>query len=774
VTTETLDGSVERITYYNEENGYTVLRLRPKDTQGLRQMLDREGFITVVGNFPALQPGEMVKFEGSWANHTQYGKQFSAKNATPVLPNTADGIRRYLGSGIIKNVGKRTADQIVDHFGEDTIRVLDQTPERLSEVPGLRQARIALIIQSWAENSRLKSVMVFLQGQGIGTSLAMRIVREYGDQTIAKVRQNPYQLARDIRNIGFKTADRIARSLGLPADSPERIEAGILYALDTLLNDGHVYAPRLLITERVIDLLALQSDDDAAPPADEDDAEAMMLNSPYKALIDTAISALHNQDEIVIENVPDPSPQAALDADTGSPVKIEAIYLRPMFLSEKGAARKIRDMLNTPTTRLHKAKNFGWVKFFSLLGSHDRIKLSLQQQAAVEAALANKISVLTGGPGTGKTTTLRAVIKALETLKVSYELASPTGRAAKRLAEATGRPARTLHRLLGFSPEEGGFQHNEDEPLQTDMLIVDEASMLDLTLFYSLLKALTPDMHLMLVGDIDQLPSVGAGDILRDVIASGVAHITRLNVIFRQADDSQIVANAHRINQGEMPVLDNQSSDFFMFNADSPEAAADLVVDVVRRRIPERFNYDPLNEIQVLAPMYKGGVGIQVLNEKLQAALNPPGRMAERKFNGQVYRVGDKVMQTKNNYEKDVYNGDIGRISAIDFAEETILVSVDERDVEYTFSDMDELVHAYAVTVHKSQGSEYPVVVMVVMPQHHIMLQRNLLYTGVTRAKKMVVLVGAKRAVAIAVNNAKVADRYTALDWRLAKAIGRA
>src|SRR5258708_6793314 len=437
-----------------------------------------------------------------------------------------------------------------------------------------------------------------------------------------------------------------------------------------------------------------------------------------------------------------------------------------MYRSEKGTARRMLNMIEAPTSRLHNTRTFDWPAFFERLPREDKVTLSEQQQEAVRAALSNKISVLTGGPGTGKTTTLRAVIRALEAAGATYALASPTGRAAKRLGEATGRRAQTIHRLLGFSPS-AGFGFNENQPLNADMLILDETSMLDLILYYNVLKALAPETHLMLVGDVDQLPSVGAGDVLRDVIQSGVAHVTRLAVIFRQAGDSLIITNAHRVSQGQMPDLSNQGDDFFMFTEDEPDAVADLLVDVVQNRIPKKFGLNPLDDVQVLSPMYRGGVGVQMLNERLQAALNPPGRQAERPMGGRIFRVGDKVMQTRNNYDKDVYNGDIGRIHSIDFTEQTIRLALDGRFVDYDWGDTDELVHAFAVSVHRSQGSEYPAVVIPVVSQQYMMLQRNLLYTAITRARRLVVLVGMRKAVSIAIRNDRVAHRYSALAWRL-------
>ncbi len=769
---ETLDAVVERVTYYNEETSYTVLRVKPN--RAMPGITGRDGLATVVGALPPINEGEDVRFTGMWVMHATYGKQFKAERADPILPTTIEGLKRYLASGAIRGIGSRTAQAIVDHFGLKAVDILNSDPLRIREVPGISPTRAQSLIKAWMENFGERQVLIFLQGYGIGARLARKIYETYGDETVIQVRTNPYQLAREVQGIGFKIADRIARSMGMPLDAIERIEAGVVYALETLMNDGHVFAPRPLVIEQVIKLLelpavAVPSEDYSPPDSDEltyepldsvdydPDQHHLKPNRAIDERIQGAIQELLDRTDVILQHVPD-------EVNGGT---LEALYLRPMLISERNSAKRLHEMVQWKTTRLLKAKTFGWIKFFSLLQSQDRINLTNQQRDAVEAALTNKVSILTGGPGTGKTTTLRAVIRALETLKAKYALASPTGRAAKRLSEATGRPAMTLHRLLGFMP--GETYEADTEPLDVDMLIIDESSMLDLVLFYNVLKAVAPDTHLMLVGDVDQLPSVGAGDVLRDLIKGGIAHVTRLDTIFRQADDSLIIVNAHHINKGEMPKLDNMASDFFMFPAETPDSAGDLLVDIVTRRIPEKFGFDPVDEIQVLAPMYRGGVGIQVLNERLQAALNPGegGRTAEKKIDGRVFRVGDKVMQTRNNYEKDVYNGDIGRLYSLSSGKELLTVSYDGRLVDYYFSEVEELLHAFAVSVHRSQGSEYPVVVMPIMPQHFIMLQRNLLYTAVTRAKKLVVLVGQKKSVWLAVQNDKVAQRYSGLAYRL-------
>ncbi|MHB8629840.1 MAG: SF1B family DNA helicase RecD2 [Aggregatilineales bacterium] len=727
---EHLEGVVERITFYNAENGYTVLRLRPNKLH--RGQIGKDGLATVIGGLPELQPGESVRFSGVWTSHKDFGSQFSAESVEQMAPATVEGLRRYLGSGLIKGVGPVTAKKIVAHFGMQTLDILDQSPDRLLEVSGVGKHRATLIGKAWITQKQIKEVMLFLQSHRVTTALAVRIYKAYGDSAIQQVQANPYKLAQDIYGIGFKTADQIALNLGLPFDSAARVAAGVVFALNELTEDGHVYGSREEVTQKAAELLGVSAE-----------------------LCDTAVEGLRESGQIMVERIP-----------TVETAEIEALYLPPLYHSEKGVANRIKTMLASPGSRLRQARTLDWSAFFEQMTREQNIALTPQQQDAVREALLRKVSILTGGPGTGKTTSLRAVIHALEAAHARYALASPTGRAAKRLSEATGRPAQTIHRLLGFKPGIG-FLHDENAPLDVDMLVVDEASMLDLVLFYNVLKALMPDTHLLLVGDVDQLPSVGPGDVLHDLIRSQVVHITRLATIFRQAGGSLIIANAHRINKGEMPDLSNQGEDFFLFKAEDADTAADLLVDVVQNRIPKRFGLDPIDDIQVLAPMYRGSIGVGALNERLQAALNPAGSVAERLIGGRLFRVGDKVIQMRNNYDKEVFNGDLGRIHSIDFTEQTLQVAIDERLVEYDWADASELTHAYAISVHRSQGSEYPAIVLPVMTQHYLLLQRNLLYTAVTRAKRLVVLVGTRKAIAIAVRNDKVMSRYSGLTWRL-------
>ena len=736
-----LSGSVERITYYNPENGYSVLRLRPETSRHQpATALSMDGLVTVVGNLPELTPGEHLRLQGLWDSHPKHGKQFKVEICEQALPASVAGIESYLGSGLIKGIGPRLAERIVAVFKEETFEIIEAHPERLVEVSGIGQDRTSKIMSAWQEQKQVKEIMVFLHGHGVSTNLAVKIYKTYGDKALEIVQNNPYQLERDIYGVGFKTADRIAQALGLAPDHPSRIEAGIVFALNELINDGHVYAPRELLAQRAIELLEVSAD-----------------------LIAPAFERLAVDDRIRPELIPlsggstDPDSKMVAEAPAlyGTPV----IYLTPLYFGEKGVAERLQALAHVMTLPFE----------FPQLALPDE-SLSEEQQSAVDMAIKSPVSILTGGPGTGKTTCLKALITRLEAQHSRYALASPTGRAAKRLSEATSHPATTIHRLLEFSPTEG-FKHNEEHPLDVDFLVVDEASMLDLLLTNHLLKALRPGTHLLLVGDVDQLPSVGAGDVLRDIIASGLAPVTRLTTIFRQAAGSQIITNAHRINQGKMPEFSPESEDFFLFSAEDAEQAANWIVDVVAERIPKKFGFDAIRDIQVLAPLYRGAAGVSALNERLQEKLNPAApNKPERRLFGTTYRTADKVMQTRNNYDKDVYNGDIGFIASMDMIEHTLTVDFEGRPVAYDWSEVDELAQAYAISVHKAQGSEFPVVVMPVVPQHYLMLQRNLLYTAITRARRLCVLAGSRRAIGMAVRNNKVTQRYTALEWRLGKA----
>jgi len=728
---EKLEGTIERITYYSEEDGYTVARFQPEGQSDL---------VTVVGNLMSVNVGESLRLEGFWTSHPQYGRQFKVVNYQTVLPATVEGIRKYLGSGLIKGIGPVTARRIVKRFGVETLDIIEHHPHRLREVLGVGKKRVEMITRAWEEQKHIKEVMLFLQSHDVSTSLAVKIYKQYGDAALDVVREDPYRLARDIYGIGFLTADKIAQKLGLPTDSPQRVAAGIAYVLSQLADEGHVYAPQGQLVSEATEILNVPSD-----------------------LVEEGVGRLEKEEQVHREEI-----TYAIQERPGVAMREEsAVYLLPFYYGEVGVANRLRTIINDERSQLAFYQSADWERVFTYLAERTNQPLNAGQREAVRTALTNKVTVLTGGPGTGKTTTVQTIIRLLEARKRSYALASPTGRAAKRLSEATGREAKTVHRLLEFSPQKG-FLRNEDHPLEVDMVIVDEASMLDLLLTNHLLKAINPASHLLLVGDVDQLPSVGAGNVLRDIIASGQVVVVRLEEIFRQAEGSLIVANAHRINRGLMPLFAKEARDFFLFVEEDPEKAADLVVDLVKTRIPRKFGYHPVDDIQVLSPMYRGAVGVSNLNARLQEALNPPSlAKGERRLAGRLFRLGDKVMQTRNNYDKEVYNGDIGRVVRIDLENQLMVVRIDDRPVPYDFSELDELVHAFAVSVHKSQGSEYPAVVMPVLTQHYLMLQRNLLYTAVTRARELVVLVGAKKAIAIAVRNDKIAHRHTALDVRL-------
>jgi exodeoxyribonuclease V alpha subunit len=719
---QTLQGTVERITYYNDEDGYTVARFQPQGKSTL---------VTIVGNLMSLNVGESLRLEGAWTTHPQHGRQFKVERYTVQLPATIEGLRKYLGSGLIKGIGPVTAQRIVAHFGLQTLDIIEQDPQRLIEVPGVGSKRVAMIERAWEEQRQIKDLMLFLQGHGVSTSLAVKIYKRYGDAAISVVKNEPYRLARDVYGIGFLTADKIAQALGIAQDDPQRVAAGIQHVLGQFSDEGHVYATSQELVEE----------------------SARILEVPQE-LVAQGIEGLRGEGQIHVEG--------------------EAVYLLPFYHAELGVANRLRTMVNVERSRLAFYATANWERVFAYLNQRMELPLTPEQQEAVKRALTSKVTVLTGGPGTGKTTTVRTVIRLLRAKGKSVLLAAPTGRAAKRLSEATGEPAQTIHRLLEFSPREGyKFLRDRDNPLYTDMIIVDEVSMMDLLLMNALLRALDATSHLLLVGDVDQLPSVGAGNVLRDIIASDLVPVVRLDTIFRQAPDSLIVVNAHRINKGRMPLFTRMAKDFFLFQEGDPEKAADLVLDLVERRIPGKFGYDPMSDIQVLSPMHRGAAGVGALNQRLQERLNPPSpAKAERWVGGRAFRLGDRVLQVRNNYDKKVFNGDLGRIVEIDLEDGLLTVDMDGQAVSYDFSELDELVHAYAMSVHKSQGSEYRCVVVPMLTQHYMLLQRNLLYTAVTRAKELVVLVGTKRAIAIAVRNDKIAERHSGLKERLREGEG--
>ncbi|MET7508266.1 ATP-dependent RecD-like DNA helicase [Streptomyces albidoflavus] len=725
-----LEAVLERITYANEENGYTVARVDTGRGGG--------DLLTVVGALLGAQPGESLRMEGRWGSHPQYGKQFTVENYTTVLPATVQGIRRYLGSGLIKGIGPRIADRITEHFGADTLDVIETDAKRLVEVPGLGPKRTKMIAAAWEEQKAIKEVMVFLQGVGVTTSIAVRIYKKYGDASISVVRNQPYRLAADVWGIGFLTADRIAQAVGIPHDSPDRVKAGLQYALSQSSDQGHVYLPE----DRLI-------------------ADAVKLLQVDTGLVIDCLGELAADEEgVVREKVPGPD---------GEPVT--AVYLVPFHRAEVSLAAQLLRLLRAPDDRMPAFRDVDWEKALGWLARRTGTELAPEQRDAVRLALTEKAAVLTGGPGCGKSFTVRSVVELARAKGAKVVLAAPTGRAAKRLAELTGAEASTVHRLLELRPG-GDAAYDRERPLDADLVVVDEASMLDVLLANKLVKAVAPGAHLLFVGDVDQLPSVGAGEVLRDLLADGgPIPSVRLTRIFRQAQRSGVVTNAHRINAGTPP-LTQGLDDFFLFVEDDTEEVGRLTVDVAARRVPARFGLDPRRDIQVLAPMHRGPAGAGALNGLLQQAITPARPdLPEKRFGGRVFRVGDKVTQIRNNYEKGlngVFNGTVGVVTALNAEEQRLTVLTDEdEEVPYDFDELDELAHAYAVTIHRSQGSEYPAVVVPVTTSAWMMLQRNLLYTAVTRAKKLVVLVGSRKAIGQAVRTVSAGRRCTALDHRL-------
>ena len=740
-----IEGIVERVTFYSAETGYSVLRLRPTPAR-TGMGVSRDGLITVVGNLPEANAGESLRVSGLWQMHPQHGHQLQAQRVEQILPASVEGIKRYLGSGMIRGLGPVMAERIVNKFGEDTLHIIETQPRRLLEVLNIGPKRVEQITSAWAQQREIQNVMLFLQTHGVSTGLAVKIYKQYGADSTRIVKDDPYRLSKDIFGIGFKTADKIAQKLGLPSDSPSRIEAGIAYTLNELAGEGHVYAPQELLIKTASELLAVET-----------------------SAIQKNLERLDNSELIKRETLRYETPVSSLylpnQSDSQAVREEPAVYLAPFFYGEIGVTHRVKRLLAERNSRLADLQNqpLDWLMIFA---GKQALALSTEQGKAVLSALQNKLAIITGGPGTGKTTCLRVLIQILQLRNHSFALASPTGRAAKRLSEATGQPAQTLHRLLGFHPSEG-FKHNEQKPLDVDLLVVDEASMLDLLLMNNLLKAIGGSTHLLLVGDVDQLPSVGAGDVLRDLMESGVAAVNRLTTIFRQAQDSLIITNAHRINSGDLPIFPKTSKDFFLFQIEDPEEVARWIVEIVQERVPNKFGIAS-EQVQVLSPMYRGPAGVANLNLLLQEKLNPENpRKAERRISGTLFRVGDRVMQTRNNYDKEVYNGDIGMVARIDGESASLTVNFESRQVPYDWLEADELTHAFAISVHKAQGAEYAVVVMPVLTQHYMMLQRNLLYTAITRAKQLCVLVGTQKAIAIAVKNDKVAERYSGLQLRL-------
>ena len=718
---ETISGYIERVTYYNKENGFAVAKL---------QETDKKGLTTIVGNLAAINPGESLRLSGRWVQSKRFGEQFRVEMSEVVEPATMHGVKRYLGSGLIKGVGPVLAERIVTKFGLDTLPVIEKTPEKLSEVEGIGPKRIEMIARAWEEQKEIKEIMIFLHGHGVSPGYSAKIFKYYGKESIKVVKGNPYRLAQDIHGIGFVTADKIAQKIGIDPNSSVRVQAGLIYVLNALAEEGHVYYPEKGLTQKAKEILKV------APE-----------------LITDALTALCRKREIFIEKRNDGNHDPVM------------VYLAPFYIAETGIAQRLKALRESPLLLrpIHPEKAIEWVE--EKLG----IGLAQKQKEAIALAATSKILVVTGGPGTGKTTLIMAILRIFQQLKLRISLAAPTGRAAKRMSEATGWEAKTIHRLLEYSPKKRAFKRDEVDPLEGDVFIIDEASMVDTLLMYHLLKAIPPHSHVILVGDVDQLPSVGPGNVLKDIIDSGMLTVVLLTEIFRQAQGSTIVVNAHRINQGEFPILKEMSkderTDFYFIEEEDPEKILSKIVMLASERIPKHFGFHPIRDIQVMTPMHRGVIGVTHLNDELQKAMNPdrPGINCGSK----IFRVGDKVMQMTNNYDKDVFNGDIGWISKINEEDREIVIDFEGRLVTYDYSDLDELALAYAISVHKSQGSEYPAVIVPMSTQHYLLLQRNLLYTAITRAKKLVVLIGTKKALAIAIRNNKPQLRCTYLAQRL-------
>jgi exodeoxyribonuclease V alpha subunit len=744
-SSESIQGVVERLTYHSAETGYTVARFQTPKAHEL---------ITVVGNFAEIQPGQTLSLEGNWKEHPQYGSQFQVLRYRETKPATLTGIEKYLGSGLIKGVGPVTAKRIVAHFGLETLNIIEAEIDRLSEVPGIARKRVEMIKTAWASQKAIKEVMLFLQSHGVSTTYAVKIFKHYGDRAIEIVTQNPYQLATDIYGIGFITADAIARNIGIDPGSEYRYRSGILHVLNEAAEEGHCYLPQVELVERAVKQLAIVD------------------HQPEITIVDRLVQQMPLDGELVIEKSSEPSSEVIFHC-----------YSPPFYGAEYNLAEQILRLLGEPlVVDLPRVQR--WIeRFITTTG----LPLSIQQQQAVELAASQRVLILTGGPGCGKTFTTRAIVGLWKAMGKRIALASPTGRAAQRLSEMTGQEAKTIHRLLEFDPRTLSFQRDRQTPIDADAIIVDEASMLDLFLANSLLKAIALDAQLLLVGDVDQLPSVGAGKVLDDLIQSAQVPVIRLTEVFRQAQASQIVRNAHLINQGNFPKLepvsDTPQSDCLWLATPQPHEAVQAIQDLLSIFVPS-LGFDPITDVQVLAPMLRGDVGTRNLNQVLQALLNPAAPdKPELQRGNLILRVGDRLIQQVNDYGRDVFNGDVGTLTAIELDEQIVTVRFGDRLVDYDYADLNELALAWSITIHKSQGSEYPVVILPFYMQHYLMLNRNLLYTGLTRAKQLAILVGDTKAIALSVNSSgnssgnlpgkqsKARSRYTGLTKRLNGAI---
>ena len=708
-----LSGLVERVTFHSDANGYCVLRLKVKGEQDL---------VTLVGYAPAVTPGEYASASGNWVMDHEYGRQFHAKFLKIYAPTTVQGIEKYLGSGMVKGIGPFCAKTLVSAFGTEVFNVIEQTPEKLKGLRGIGPKRIQKITSGWADQKVIREIMVFLHGHGVSTSKSVRIFKTYGQDAVKVVKENPYRLAKDIRGIGFRSADTIAQNIGIDPTSPIRARAGVAYALSKASgNQGHCCLPRTELVKETVEL----------------------LNIP-EAVIEAAIDHEIEERELTEADCPHAS----------------SIYLPSLYLSEKSTARSIKRLLSAPPPwqAIDSAKAIPWVE------SKLNLTLAESQKEAVASALKSKVMVITGGPGVGKTTIVKAILTILKAKGLSIQLCAPTGRAAKRLSESSGYEAKTIHRMLEIDPSTMEFKRNEERPLECDLLVADECSMVDVPLANNLLKAVSTHSALIIVGDVDQLPSVGPGAFLSDLIDSGAVPVIRLTEVFRQAATSWIIKAAHQINHGLMPVFPRKDDkgDCYFLTVEEPEELPPRLVTLVKDRLPKAYGVNAIRDIQVLCPMNRGSTGARALNEALQAALNPPSDESVSKF-GCRFSVGDKVMQIENSYERDVFNGDIGFVTGIDSVEEELAVDFDGREVIYPYGELDELVLCYATTIHKSQGSEYPIVVIPITMQHFVMLKRNLIYTGVTRGKQLVVLMGQKKALAMAVMGKQTIRRLTGL-----------
>lgn len=734
----TLQGTIEEIIYKNESNGYTVAILETEDD-----------VVTIVGYIPIINLGETLKVQGNWMYHSNYGQQFKVDTYQAVVPASLNGIEKYLSSGLIPGIGPKTAKKIVEKFGLDSIDILQYNPDRLKEVEGIGKKKAEKIAEAFAEQRELRDVMIFLQEYGISPTYGVRIYKKYGNETISKIKENPYRISEDIFGIGFKMADKIARSMGVDLRSNYRVFAGIKFTLMEFSSEGHTYVPKEELVDKAQSLLEVE-----------------------RELVEDGITALALKQEIQLENV---------DNEI-------RVYYMPFYYAEANVSKKIIELSLTELKEL----NIDVDEEINKLEKESSIKFAQNQKEAIRQAIFNGVLVITGGPGTGKTTTINSIIKLFENQGLSVVLAAPTGRAAKRMSEATGREAKTIHRLLEYSfvDDEIGmaFARDEGTPIDSDVVIIDEVSMVDILLMNNLLKAIMPGTRLILVGDVDQLPSVGPGNVLRDIIDSKVVKVVKLNEIFRQAQESMIIVNAHRINKGEMPYLNVKDKDFFFITKDSSEEVIDTIIELCYERLPKFYGYDPVKDIQVLTPMKKGDTGVNALNKRLQETLNPKHKLKnEKQVGDSIFRVGDKVMQIKNNYRmkweiiKDdgtneegegVFNGDFGYVYGIDEEESEMTVLFDDnKKAVYSFSQLDELKLAYATTIHKSQGSEFPVVVMPICWGPPMLLTRNLLYTAITRAKELVVLVGNKKFLYMMINNNRITKRYSGLNKRLFKVL---